>query len=75
MTAWPTPTAGGVTWDTFGCAGCGHVWTLPAVQTEAAPWCVHHGGNYSWRPPSPATQDGAWPWQQLIRVDVRPREH
>lgn len=57
-------------WRHFGCPYCGRTFTLPAESDEAPPWCVSHGGSYSWNGPHAVTQAGPRPWTQMVPVKV-----
>lgn len=52
-------------WRHFGCRNCGNVRMLPADPDEAAPWCVHHDSNYSWRGPKAGSD-----WTRMVPIEV-----
>lgn len=60
----PEPPEG---WIRFGCMTCGNVRMLPSHGDGDVPWCVHHDGNYSWRPPRP---NQVIAWTRMVPVKV-----
>lgn len=55
-------------WRNLFCPECHNVRRLPygADETAPPPWCLHHGGDYSWHAPHPSNEYG---WTPMVFLE------